>query len=87
MKGKIISQIQENPLTTIFLTVLCTAVTVFMTSSFATISYVDRESKKMTEYVDKKHENVKGEIKEIKTSVHKTESRVYDIWVSLNKNK
>lgn len=85
MHNKLVKQIQENPVMTIVVTVLCTAITVFMTSSFATIAYVDREVEKNRQYVDEKHLDVTKKIDKIEKSTKTTESRVYDIWVIMNK--
>lgn len=87
MQDKMVKEITKHPILYIFVAIISTAMATWMTSSFATMAYVDKEVAKVTGYVDKRHTAVKTEIKEIKGSVIRTENRVYQIWLHVKQPK
>lgn len=87
MQDKMVKEIAKHPILYIFVAIISTAMATWMTSSFATMAYVDKEVSKVTDYVDKRHTAVKTEIKEIKGSVIRTENRVYQIWLHVKQPK
>lgn len=87
MPDKMKEEISKHPILYVFVAIISTAMATWMTSSFATMAYVDKEVAKVTGYVDKRHGAVKTEMKEIKDSVKTTESRVYQIWLHMKSNK
>lgn len=87
MDNKLMNEVSKHPLLYMFVAIISTALATWMTSSYATMAYVDKEVNKVTEYVDKKHGAVKTEIKEIKGSVIRTENRVYQIWLHVKQTK
>lgn len=87
MHNKFMDQITKHPVLYIFVAIISTAMATWMTSSFATMAYVDKEVGKVTQYVDKRHSDVKMEMREIKSSVKTTEGRVYQIWLHVKQTK
>jgi len=87
MPNKMKEEISKHPLLYVFVAILSTATATWMTSSFASMAYVDKEVAKVTGYVDKRHGAVKNEMKEIKDSVKMTEARVYQIWLHMKSSK
>jgi hypothetical protein len=70
--------IKENPILTIVVTIICTALTIFITETFASVSYVDREIKKTEARYIKDAE-------EMKTMISKIDGRVFEIWKNIPK--
>ncbi len=80
MKQLVASEIKNHPLLYIALTVICTAVTVFGTSTFATMGYVDRRHNEARVYVNEKDKNIRSELKEIKEGIKNVNTNILNLY-------
>ena len=82
MHNRIMKEIKENPIVTnvvsVFAAIVCTALTVFITSSFATVGYVDREIAKVEKQGEKREKRIEQMIKTM-------DNRVYEMWKKVPK--
>lgn len=74
MYSKFMDNLSKNPLLYLLAAVLSTGLVTLMSSSYATISHVDREVKNVKDYVNDKHKPIKEDITEIKASVKNVEA-------------
>jgi len=74
MYSKFMDNMSKNPILYLFGAIVSTALFTFMTSTYATITHVDKEVKNVKDYVNNKHTPIKEDITEIKASVKNVEA-------------
>ena len=80
MKQTIEKEIKDHPIMYIIIACLCTAISVFGTTTFATMNYVDKQDRQVKEYVKEKNDDLKKDLDDIKKALATANKNILNIY-------
>lgn len=84
---KVKEEIKERPLFYLFMTVLCTAITLVGTNTIATNQYVDKRHQEMKEFVLLKNNDICLQLRYIKLDIKDLNKLILGLYKQSSKDK
>jgi chaperonin cofactor prefoldin len=78
-KKNLSSTVKENPLASLLITAVSSALVTFLSQTYATTGYVEKREKAVLEYVDRRHGEVDGRLKRLEDNHEKVMGKLDEI--------
>lgn len=75
-----IDDLLKNPILILIVVIIGACLTLYMNQNFASVGLVNNQAREMKTYVDEKHHEVHGELREIKSMLRDQSKNILDIY-------